>query len=83
MEIESSRQRGTQKTLQNIRRRDRGATIVEYAIVILTIFVTSLMGSMYFQQSAQAHYKQTTDAGPFSHDEKPLLATINVDWAKK
>ena len=73
---------GTQKGLTNIRRSNRGATLVEYAFVILTIFATSLMGSMYFQQSAQAHYKKTTDAGPFSHDEKPLLATINAARAK-
>ncbi len=72
----------THEVLESIPRKNRGATLVEYAFVILTIFVTSLMGSMYFQQSAQAYYKQTSDSGPFSHDEKPLLATINADRAK-
>lgn len=82
MGTKSNQQLGTQEVLRNIPRKNRGATLVEYAFVILTIFVTSLMGSMYFQQSAQAHYNQTSEAGPFSHDEKPLLATINAARAK-
>lgn len=82
MRISHKLPRHIKEALLNIPRDNRGATLVEYAFVILTIFVTSLLGSMYFQQSAQAHYKQTSGAGPFAHDEKPLLATINADWAK-
>jgi hypothetical protein len=58
------------------RRCNRGATLVEYSFALATVMITSMLGILYFQQSAEAYYQQTTNASPFSHDEKPLLSVI-------